>query len=125
MKILNENLKTLWAASGLTQKEFSERMGSNQKAFWTYLNGSAPNGQFLLKICDSYGVDIGFLETQRLIAGRDGKIKNLPNYAAHIKRLKRKAEKINERFNTMTKELSDEIGSLITEVERLERKRTR
>lgn len=125
MKTLNENIKTLWECSGLTQKEFGERYGSNQKALWTYLNGSEPNGQFLLKICDGYGVDINFLSSTKLIKGRDGQVKNLPNYSAQIRKLRAKADRIKERLDLLSNELANEVSSLITEVERLERSRTR
>lgn len=121
-KVLSQNLKTLYQASNLSQKEFGERFGSNQKNIWAYLNnGTEPNGTFLLKLCQYYGFDINYLTTVKITVNTAGNITNLPKHSSRLKRLKKRAQDLKQEHKQFSERIAEELSSIITEFEDMER----
>lgn len=102
---MQQNIKILFEASGVSQREFAERHGTNQKTLWTYINGAAsPNLAFIISLCKEYGVNSEFLMNQK-IKLKDGEIANR-NYAdQRIADLRKKAQILQHELMAVLKEI--------------------
>lgn len=105
MTILQQNIKILYEASGLSQAKYAKKHGITQKVLWTYINGAAsPNLAFIISICKEYGINSEFLMNQK-IKIKDGDISNR-NYAdQRISELRKKAQILQHELMAVLKEI--------------------
>lgn len=121
MAIINDNINVLFQNSGLTQKEFAEKFGTNQKTIWTYLKQEVkPSGMFTLKICEYYGIDVNFIN-ETLIEMKNGVISNASKPSKRFQVLKKKAEKLMEEYTEYSRKFNEELTSIMGQMEALSR----
>jgi transcriptional regulator with XRE-family HTH domain len=120
MKVVNYNIKRMFDASGLTQKQFGALFGASPKVIWTYLSGkSVPGGTFLLRFCDYYSIDINFLSNTKIKANAKGEIINRPDYRRRAMEIRKAAElligekeKADQTFGVQLRRLVSDLESL-------------
>jgi transcriptional regulator with XRE-family HTH domain len=116
--ILAENIRVLREASDLTQGEFGEKFGGNQKTQWTYEKGAIPSSTYLLRLCNYYSVHLDTIQNKRLRIDREGTIlngqeddkKKLQQIHKDVQVLKKEFEKVHGKTVKIMEQLLTEIS---------------
>lgn len=94
IEISSWNIRSLRELSKLTQKEFAELHGTNQKVQWTYEAGkSLPSAAYTLSLGKYYGFTPELLTTIKFKFSKEGKITNVPKIEDELDLIK---EELNE-----------------------------
>lgn len=110
MTTLQDNIRKLYEASGMSQADFAAQHGTTQKVLWTYIRGrSEPNYMFILSLCKWYSVHSEFLINVPIKLDRQGNITNKRFEDKKIEALKKKALNLSNEYH-------DEMLKIIKEI---------
>lgn len=122
-KISSANIKAFREASGLTQKEFAQLHGTNQKVQWTYEQGkSLPSSSYTLSLSRKYGFDPELLASLKFRFSKDGRILNIPKKRDELSSLKSELTVVLNEFDEYTRGFISKISAIKERIQTLENK---
>jgi len=118
MNLINQNIKRLFEASGMNQREYAELFGVSQKVIWTYVNkGTRPGGAFIVRLCNHYSIDLNFLSNTKIKVNAQGEIVNRPDYRTKAKKIRAEIDALMTEKQAFDNSFAKRLYKLAVELE--------